>query len=303
MRATTKNSTIWGIALAASLAAGCAGSMKSTRLEPSKLDQTKLGRSMEFAVMRAPAVEGVDPADLPVFLFLHGMRGDHLSLDRHGVSEELHQAMLDGRIPPAHLVLPDGENGYFVNWYDGSQPYEDYVLEDVLPAAEDALGVSPDRENRHVIGVSMGGQAALRIGLSHPELFASAASLSSVVLTREEALEVLDNPLVRWFTDAPEAFGDGSDQEFSDSQNAYVLVERRPPELEQRIFLAAGTEEWSRFRETSGAFAEHLADLGVHHEFVVYEGGHGWTDWVPVIEQAMSFATAGPSRPTATASL
>jgi len=63
-----------------------------------------------------------------------------------------------------------------------------------------------------------------------------------------------------------------------------------PPALEQRVFLAAGTEEWSKFRETSGAFAEHLAELGVRHEFVVYDGGHGWEDWQPVIEQAMSFA-------------
>jgi enterochelin esterase-like enzyme len=283
--------SISGIALVAVAFVGCAGNMKSTRLEPSKLERTKLGRPMDFAVMRAPEAEGVDPAELPVFLFLHGMGDDHLALDRHGVSDLLHQAMIEGRIPLAHLVLPDGEDGYFVNWYDGSRPYEDYVLEDVLPAAEEMLEVSPDRDRRHVIGVSMGGQAALRIGLGHPELFGSAASLSSIVLTREDALEMLDNPLVRWLTDIPEAFGDGTDLEFSDSQNAYVLVERRPPELEQKVFLAAGTEEWSKFRETSGAFAEHLAELGVDYRFMVYQGGHGWSDWIPVIERAMTYAT------------
>jgi enterochelin esterase-like enzyme len=276
--------------LSAVMLAGCAGSMKSTRLEPSQLEQTRLGRPMEFAVMRAPDADGIDPAELPVFLFLHGMGDDHLALDRHGVSDLIHEAMLDGRVPLAHLVLPDGEDGYFVNWYDGSRPYEDYVIHDVLPAAEDVLGVNPHRENRHVIGVSMGGQAALRIGLAHPDLFGSAASLSSIVLTRDEALEMLDNPLVRWFTDIPEAFGDGSDIEFSDSMNAYVLAEQRQPELEQRVFLAAGTEEWSKFRETSGAFAEYLEQLGVRHEFVVYEGGHGWSDWIPIIERAMTYA-------------
>ena len=280
----------WSIAAVALLVAGCAGSLQSTRLESSMLDQTKLGRPMEFAVMRAPAAEGVDPSELPVFLFLHGMGDDHLALDRYGVSDRLHEAMLDGRVPLAHIVLPDGEDGYFANWYDGSRPYEDYVIHDVLPAAEDVLGVNPDRADRHVIGVSMGGQAALRIGLGHPHLFVSAASLSSIVLTRDEALEMLDNPLVRWFTDVPEAFGDGTDIEFSNSMDAYFLAEQRPPALEQRVFLAAGTEEWSKFRETSGAFAEHLAELGVRHEFVVYDGGHGWEDWQPVIEQAMSFA-------------
>jgi enterochelin esterase-like enzyme len=268
----------------------CAAEMQSNRLRSGHLAQTRLGREMGFAVLEAPAVDGVDPTELPVFLLLHGMGDDHLALDRFGVSDDLYEAMLDGRAPLAHFVLPNGEKGYFVNWYDGSQPYEDYVLKDVLPAAEQLLGVSPDRERRHVIGVSMGGQAALRIGLGHPDRFASAACLSSIVLTREEALEMLDNPLVRWFTDAEEAFGDGTDEEFSNTQNAYYLVEQRPPELEQKIFLAAGTDEWSKFRETSEAFAAHLKKIGAEHRMVVYDGGHGWEDWQPIIEQAMTYA-------------
>jgi enterochelin esterase-like enzyme len=72
--------------------------------------------------------------------------------------------------------------------------------------------------------------------------------------------------------------------------NAYRLVERRRSDLPQKIFLAAGDREWKKFRESTGAFADHLAALGVEHRYLIYEGGHGWEDWLPAIEQAMIYA-------------
>lgn len=289
MRITTIHGLAAAAVVLAGLAAGCSG-MQSSRLETSRLDDTRLGKQMEFAVLRAPQVDGVDPEDLPVFVLLHGMGGDHLDLDRFGLSDRLHEGMSAGEIPMAHFILPDGEDGYYVNWYDGSRPYEDYLIHDVIPAAEDVLGVSPDRANRHIIGVSMGGQGALRIGLSHPDMFGSASSLSSLVLDREGARKMLESRLVRMMTDVEDAFGDGGDDEFSDSQNAYRLVERRPPQLDQKIFLAAGQDEWEMFADTSMKFSRHLAHLGVDHKFVLYTGGHGWEDWMPVIEKAMIYA-------------
>lgn len=268
---------------------GCASSGPH-RLQTSRLEETRLGKQMEFAVLRAPVVDGVDPRDLPVFVLLHGMGGDHLDLDRTGLSDRLLKAMLDGEIPMAHFVLPDGEDGYYVNWYDGTRPYEDYIIHDVIPAAEDVLGVSPDRDHRHIIGVSMGGQGALRLGLTHPDLFGSASSLSSLVLDREQANKMMQSRLFRLMTDVEDAFGDGTDDDFSDSQNAYKLVEQRPEELHQKLFLAAGSDEWAKFAETSMAFSKHLAMIGVDHKFVLYNGGHGWEDWFPVIEKAMNYA-------------
>ena len=32
--------------------------------------------------------------------------------------------------------------------------------------------------------------------------------------------------------------------------------------------------------------------LGVEHRFQIYDGGHGWKHWAPVIEEALRYALA-----------
>ena len=83
---------------------------------------------------------GVDAMKLPVMVFLHGMGSDHLAFDEFGVSDQLYWAMVEGHLPPAHIILPNGERGFYLSWCDGSKPYEDYIIEEVLPRGEAHLG-------------------------------------------------------------------------------------------------------------------------------------------------------------------
>jgi S-formylglutathione hydrolase FrmB len=127
----------------------------SERLETASVASKKMGREMPFAVLRAPGRTGHDPKTLPVVVFLHGMGGKHTDFDRYAVSDAVNSAMESGDVPSAHLIFPNGERGFYLNWYDGTMPYEDYILEEVIPEAENMLGVSPNREQRHIAGVSM----------------------------------------------------------------------------------------------------------------------------------------------------
>jgi enterochelin esterase-like enzyme len=273
------------------VAVACGGS--SALLERRTVDSDLLGRAKEFAVLRAPPAAGVDPATLPVVLLLHGMGDDHRSLDRFGLSERLHAAMEAGSVPCAHFVMPDGERGFWLDWHDGSRPWERYVLEEVLPAGEALLGVEGDRERRHLMGVSMGGIGALQTGLRHPELFASVTSLSGLILDPEGARDFLHTAFVRHFVDLTRVFGDGTDEAYLDAWNPYRTSARRAPDLGQRIFLAAGSGEDEKFRRTTTAFHQHLAKLGVEHAFEIYEGKHGWKWWAPVIERALAYVMGG----------
>jgi enterochelin esterase-like enzyme len=91
------------------------------------------------------------------------------------------------------------------------------------------------------------------------------------------------------FADLERVFGDGSDQEFMDAHDVYLMTEQRAPDIGQKLFFAAGAKEFGGFRKTGDQFHEHLERLGVEHEWVVYDGGHKWYDWLPVIEQAMRY--------------
>jgi putative tributyrin esterase len=224
-----------------------------------------------------------------VVVFLHGMGSDHLAFDKYGVSDSLFEAMASGRIPPAHLILPNGERGFYLNWYDGSHPYEDYILNEVIPEGESALGITTPT-SRHIAGVSMGGTGALQIGLRNPGMFSSIACISGVILTRKEANEMMHNLLVRAFVPVNRVWGDGTDDRFSDSINLFKLAARLWPGDAPALFLTAGDEERDRIRATTRRFHEHLERLGLSNRYVVYKGDHDWHDWTPVIEQVITFA-------------
>lgn len=289
-----------GLALAvAAMLAACSPGPKN--LEFGAVRSGLLEKTLDFSVLRAPPAEGGDPAALPVVVLLHGMGDDHRSLDRFGLSSGLRAAMEAGRIPRAHFAMPYGERGFWIDWHDGSRPYERYLLEEVLPAAEALLGARPSRERRVILGVSMGGGGALQIGMRHPELFGGAGSLSGLLLDQEEARSLLRTSRTRFFVDLERVFGDGSDQEYFDAHDVYGIAERRAAAFDQRIFLAAGTREDPEFLRTTRRFHDHLAALGIAHAFAAYDGGHGWKYWAPLIEEALRALLPGGGPGPATA--
>jgi len=274
----------------------------SRRLEVHWVDSRLLGRPMPYAVLRSPPQAAGQAGTERVLYLLHGLGDNCRALDKFGVSDSLHDAMRSGRIPRAHVVMPSGERGFYVDWHDGSHPYESHIVEEVLPAAEHHLGLAPlPRQHRHLAGVSMGGIGALQVGLRHPDRFASLASLSGPVLDEEQAVAHLQQSFTRWFVDFNRVFGDGSDREFLESHNPWAVVRRRAPDLGQRLFVAAGREEKPFFRDTTAAFHRFLESEGVEHRFELFAGRHGWRYWEPAIERAIAYgigagAGAGPDR-------
>ncbi len=63
----------------------------------------------------------------------------------------------------------------------GNEAFEELVVSDLIPMIDATYRTKADRESRAIAGLSMGGGQAIRIGLGHPELFASVGSLSGGV--------------------------------------------------------------------------------------------------------------------------
>ena len=252
------------------------------------IDSRIFGRRMAFATLPPPPHEA--RRDLPVVLVLHGLGDDHLALDDFRIAARLRRAMESGALPSFYAIAPDGERGFWINWHDGTRRYEDWLLEELLPAAERALGVDAQPARRHVVGVSMGGIGALHVALRHPELFASAASLSGAILDEEQAVRFSRDSFLRWLVPLDRVFGDGTDREFLEAHNPFAAVRRRGAALGPRLFLAAGDREEPFFAGTTRAFHRCLENAGVPHAFELYPGGHGWKNWAPVIERAIRYA-------------
>jgi S-formylglutathione hydrolase FrmB len=80
------------------------------------------------------------------------------------------------------LVMVDGACSYYVNAaLDSKDKYEDYFVHDLISDAESRFPVLGDRANRAVVGVSMGGFAAVKLALTRPDLFSFAGAISPAV--------------------------------------------------------------------------------------------------------------------------
>ena len=115
----------------------------------------------------------------PVAYFLAGTMNTYKSFNDvvHGV--ELSKDF------PAIIVSPNGASGYWSDWYNngafGAPEYETYVIEQLIPLIDKHFRTIPERAERAVAGVSMGGYGAMMLAARHPELFGEAASISGAV--------------------------------------------------------------------------------------------------------------------------
>ena len=116
----------------------------------------------------------------PVVYALHGLFEGSQVWERRGLSAQLDDLWARQVLPEFVLVAVDGGNSFFANSPLGA--YEDLVTRDTIAHAEATYRVRKERAGRGLFGVSMGGYAALRIALRHPDLFAAVATHSAMLL-------------------------------------------------------------------------------------------------------------------------
>lgn len=96
---------------------------------------------------------------------------------------------------PAVVVSPNGDSGWWSNWYNrgkfGAPQYETFVIHQLIPLIDKRFRTIPKRSERAIAGISMGGYGAMMLAAQHPDLFADAASLSGAVDTDFEPISTV----------------------------------------------------------------------------------------------------------------
>jgi len=117
-----------------------------------------------------------------VLYFLHGIFGDENSLigdNNNKIKEVVGNLVADGRLRDVIVVFPNmyaktDPNQQPAFNSEAVLPYDNFIndlVNDLIPVIEDRYSVLTDRENRAILGFSMGGRETLFIGLSRPDLF------------------------------------------------------------------------------------------------------------------------------------
>src|SRR5262249_54251285 len=80
--------------------------------------------------------------------------------------------------------MPDGNDGNWHDYYDGSFMIETYVLQYLIPYVDRHFHTIADRSGRAVDGLSNGGYGALELAAKAPDMFVAAGGMSSNVAGR-----------------------------------------------------------------------------------------------------------------------
>jgi len=126
-----------------------------------------------------PAVPKSEVDKLPVVYMLHGWPGSPSGLIV-GVENALTATFANGAAPFI-AVFPDGNalthfDSEWADSYDGRAKIETWLTTNVIQTVE--AGNLRSRNNRAILGFSMGGYGAAIIGLHHPTLFGQVVTLA-----------------------------------------------------------------------------------------------------------------------------
>ena len=274
---------------AASLACVCACAGAPERVTVHSLESAAEKRTMAYSVYTPPGWDGATP--LPLVVFLHGAGDDETVLEERAVVVRTFDEWIsEGRLDPFILVAPNGDRGFWTNWYDGSHRYEDYVVDEIIPAMRERYPIAPGRENLHLMGISMGGAGTMYTAIHHIDLFASATVLSAPLFDVDQTMSFLEKP-PRAFP-VTRLFGPPDLVKVKGS-NPYSRLQSAADLHGTKLLLGVGRSDLPGLLPSNRKLHEHLEAHHVPHHYLEYRGGHGWRSWAQLFPVALCLHMRG----------
>ncbi|WP_411347698.1 alpha/beta hydrolase [Paenibacillus sp. WLX2291] len=222
----------------------------------------------------------------PTLYLLHGLSDDHsiwlrrTSIERYAAAYGL------------AVVMPNAHRSFYTDMEQGGQYYT-FVSEELPQLAESFFPLSTRREDRFVAGLSMGGYGALKLGMSKPERYAAAASLSGVTElefmfnTREKDPTSLGE-IQRIFGSLQQSKGTVNDlfylaEQLADGKTDYVPA----------LYQCCGTEDF--LYDGNVRFRDHVNKLGLELTYEEEPGKHEWGYWDNKIQRVLEWLPLNPA--------
>ncbi|HVD76788.1 MAG TPA: alpha/beta hydrolase-fold protein, partial [Vicinamibacteria bacterium] len=198
-----------------------------------------LGKDVAYAVQLPPSYATAATRRYPVVYALHGLFENPGFWERRGLAPMLETLWQKGDVPEMVVVAVDGDNSFFVDGPAGR--WEQMMSRDFVAHVESTYRVIPGRPGRGVLGISMGGYAALRMALAHPDLFRAVATHSAMLL---EKIPTTEEGAGRWHMAAfYKVFGTPIDAALWSANDPLALAAKADPKATPALYLDCGTED------------------------------------------------------------
>lgn len=160
--------------------------------------------------------------------------------------------------------------------FDAAISAEAYVLKHVVPFAAERWNASPPQ--LALLGISMGGQGALRMAYKYPNVFPTVAAIAPAVDFQKRIDEGVDPGLEHMYGDSEVARQDSA------------LLHIHPLNWPRNQFFCCDPTD-TRWHDSADRLRMKLASLGVpfEHDLETVAGGHSFRYACHMAERAVSF--------------
>jgi len=240
-----------------------------------------LSSSMDVIIpepVRSPEGKILEDKKLfPVLYLLHGLSDDHTIWQRR---TSIERYVRDLNLA---VVMPAVERSFYTDMARGPK-FWTYISEEVPAMARALFPISGARKDNYVAGLSMGGYGALKLGLTCPERFAAAASLSGAL----DVSQIVKGSGRAWKSEMRSIFGDL--KKVVGSQNdLFALAENVARSKWKKIplYTWCGTEDF--LIESNRRFKALAKTLGLNLTYEEEPGIHEWSYWDRLIQRVLEW--------------
>ncbi len=254
--------------------------LSPARTEDRVFASPSVGRDLHYLIYLPPGYTNNPAQRYPVLYMLHGRGGSYTEWANYGLLDSATRLIQTEAIQPFIIVMPQGEQAYWVDHANNGPRWGAYVARDLVAEVDGRYRTLADRAHRAVGGVSMGGCGALQLAMNFNDVFGIVGAHS---------------PALRTHDTAPDYFGD---QAWFDAHSPVPLFKTYPDRaraLKLRIDMGA-QDTWSPAAE---AFHQQLVAEGVPHSWLSRSGGHSSDYWAAHVDEYLhyyssAFQSAGP---------
>ncbi|WP_339733319.1 alpha/beta hydrolase-fold protein [uncultured Gimesia sp.] len=244
------------------------------RIEAVSFFSTRLKQRKRAVVVLPVEWQKIKPEDRRTLVILHGRGRHELTLiDEKTIRKQL----LDSGL---FVILPDGDDGWYLNSPVRKQDVYEAYLEEVLSVVSQEYQLPKDRKRWAIAGWSMGGFGCVNFAERHPEQFAAVSSIIGLLdfprtgLPKGQSYKV---PLERFGTD------ETIWKRFNPLNGAEKL---------KGMSVLIITADAAFDRTMNEHFRDRLVKLNQTHKYVELKGGHTF----PVVREAIPHVLAFTKR-------
>ncbi len=263
------------------------------RIQTDSIKSQKLGVTVKYNVYLP---DGFDRSQqhYPLTFLLHGLTDIYTAWDERGKMREIADELIEsGEAAQMVIVMPNAGgpdvnntwNGYFnmPQW-----PYEDFIFQELMPQVEQKYRCGGSKQQRAVMGLSMGGGGSTVYCQRHPDLFSACYAMSP------------------WLNSGPGRTGKNGEKtkmyytsEAVRQHSALDFIDRADDNVKNQLktvswFFDCGDDDML-LNDTFELYKK-MRLAGIKAELRVRNGGHTWEYWRQALRTALPFVSRSFSK-------